>query len=215
MKGYFLALEGPDGSGKSTAANLIKLDLEKRGIETILTREPGGTDIGEQIRKILLSKENSEMGNITEALLYAASRAQHVEEKIRPLVEAGKVVISDRYVFSSLAYQGFSRNLGIEKIMEINKFAMNGLYPDRILFFDIDPIEALNRKFIDREGDRLEIAGEQFHRKVFQGYKKAIELFPEKVKIIDGRLSPDEVYRQCMDIIEEDLYEINNSNSTR
>lgn len=205
MKGYFLALEGPDGSGKSTAGDLIIEELNSLGYETVLTREPGGTDIGEQIRRILLSTENTEMSNITEALLYAASRAQHVEEKIRPSVEKGKVVISDRYVFSSLAYQGFSRDLGIEKIMEVNKFAMNGLYPDRILFFDIDPIKALERKFIDRDGDRLEIAGEEFHKKVFKGYKEAIKLYPKNVKIIDANKSVEEVYRQCIEIIKEDL----------
>lgn len=205
MKGYFLALEGPDGSGKSTAGDLIIKKLNSLGYETVLTREPGGTDIGEQIRNILLSTENTEMGNITEALLYAASRAQHVEEKIRPLVEKGKVVISDRYVFSSLAYQGFSRNLGIEKIMDVNKFAMNGLYPDRILFFDIDPIKALERKFVDRDGDRLEVAGDEFHKKVFKGYKEAIKLYPKNVKIIDANKSIEEVYRQCIDIIKEDL----------
>lgn len=206
MKGYFLALEGPDGSGKSTIAKLIKKELEEKyKLEIILTREPGGTAIGEDIRAILLSTANMEMGNRTEVLLYAASRAQHVEEKIFPLVAAGKFVISDRYIFSSLAYQGFSRNLGIDEVMDINIFATNGFYPDRIIFFDLDPNLGLERKFAQKEGDRLEIAGDDFHKNVYQGYKKAIKKYPDKVKTIDASKSVEEVFKSCLDIIKEDL----------
>lgn len=206
MRGYFLALEGPDGSGKSTIAKLIKEELEevyKR--PTVLTREPGGTKIGEDIRSILLSTDNMEMGNRTEALLYAASRAQHVEEKIRPLVEKGNIVISDRYVFSSLAYQGFSRGLGLDEVMDINLFAINGFYPDRIIFFDLDPALGLERKFAQKEGDRLEIAGDDFHKNVYLGYKEAIKAYPAKVKIIDASGSVEEVLKSCLAIIKEDL----------
>ncbi len=206
MKGYFLALEGPDGSGKSTIARLLEKELEEKyKIQTVLTREPGGTEIGEDIRSILLSTANMEMGNRTEALLYAASRAQHVEEKILPLVEAGKLVISDRYIFSSLAYQGYSRRLGIDEVMDINIFATNGFYPDRIIFFDLDPNLGLKRKFAQKEGDRLEIAGDDFHKNVYEGYKEAIKKYPKNVKTIDASKPVEEVFKSCLEIIKEDL----------
>lgn len=206
MIGYFLALEGPDGSGKSTIAELIKKELEENfNKKCILTREPGGTKIGEDIRHILLSRENVEMSDRTEALLYAASRAQHVDEKIRPIVEEGNFVISDRYVISSLAYQGYSRGLGIDEVMEINEFAINHFYPNRILFFDIDPAVALKRKFVDREGDRLEVEGEEFHKKVFEGYKAAISKYPNRVRVIDASKSVEEVFDECMKVIKEDI----------
>lgn len=215
MKGYFLTLEGPDGSGKSTIAQMLKNKVEEMGYDCILTREPGGTKIGEEIREILLSKHNVEMSDRTEALLYAASRAQHVDEKIRPLVKSGYIVISDRYLYSSLAYQGFSRGLGIEKIMEINTFGINGMLANRTLFFDIEPEVALNRKFVDGEVDRLELEGLDFHKRVYQGYKKGIERYPENVLIIDARKSVEDVFKQCIKIVEEDLNEINNCHSTR
>ena len=206
MKGYFLALEGPDGSGKSTIARLLEKELEEKyKIQTVLTREPGGTEIGEDIRAILLSTANMEMANRTEALLYAASRAQHVEEKILPLVEAGMLVISDRYIFSSLAYQGYSRRLGINEVMDINIFATNGFYPDRIIFFDLDPNLGLKRKFAQKEGDRLEIAGDDFHKNVYEGYKEAIKQYPNKVKTIDASKPVEEVFKSCLEIIKEDL----------
>ncbi|NLD17723.1 MAG: dTMP kinase [Tissierellia bacterium] len=215
MKGYFLTLEGPDGSGKSTIAKMLQTEIEKMGLNCTLTREPGGTEIGENIRNILLSRENMEMSDRTEALLYAASRAQHVDEKIKPLVESGLVVISDRYVFSSLAYQGYSRGLGIEKVMDINKFAMGGMTPDRILFFDIEPKVALERKFVDRIGDRLEIEGTDFHEKVYLGYKEAIKMYPNNVITIDADNDIDEVFKQCLDIVKEDINETYYSNSPR
>lgn len=206
MKGYFLAFKGPDGSGKSTIASLIKEELENNyNISCTLTREPGGTKIGEDIRSILLSNENIEMSKRTEALLYASSRAQHVDEKIKPIIEENKMVISDRYIFSSLAYQGFSRGLGIKEVMEINDFATNSFYPDRILFFDIDPSVALKRKFVNRQGDRLEVEGEDFHRKVFQGYKEAIKMYPDRVVVIDANKDVREVFNQCMEVIKEDI----------
>lgn len=206
MKGYFLALEGPDGSGKSTIAKLLQRELEEKyKFQIVLTREPGGTKIGEDIREILLSTANMEMGNRTEALLYAASRAQHVEGKILPLVESGQFVISDRYIFSSLAYQGFSRKLGIDEVMDINIFATNGFYPDRIIFFDLDYNLGLERKFAQKEGDRLEIAGDDFHKNVYEGYKEAIKKYPNKVKIVDASKPVEEVFKSCLEIIKEDL----------
>lgn len=215
MKGYFLTLEGPDGSGKSTIAKMLQTEIEKMGFKCILTREPGGTEIGEDIRSILLSRDNMEMSDRTEALLYAASRAQHVDEKIRPLIESGVVVISDRYVFSSLAYQGYSRGLGIKKVMDINKFAIGNMNPNRVLFFDIQPKIALERKFVDRIGDRLEIEGIEFHDKVYLGYKEAIKMYPDNIITINADNNIDEVFIQCLDIVKEDINEAYYSNSSR
>lgn len=200
-KGLFIALEGPDGSGKSTIARLLQKHIEDLGLKCILTREPGGTEIGEDIRNVLLDNNNTEMTGKTEALLYAASRCQHVEEKIKPLLDKGTIVISDRYVFSSLAYQGHSRGVGIEEVMEINKFAMGGVYPDSILFFDISPEVALSRKFVNREGDRLENEGESFHKKTYEGYKKAIQMYDKNVNIIDADGTINETLNQCVDKI--------------
>lgn len=204
-KSYFLTLEGPDGSGKSTIGKRINDELISLGYDVVLTREPGGTDIGEDIRKILLSKLNNNMSDIAESLLYAASRSQHVYEKIRPALEDGKIVLSDRFVMSSLAYQGGARGLGMETVMAVNKFAMDGVYPDRIIFFDIEPEITLKRKTIGRDLDRLELEGLQFHNLVYNGYVEAINMFPENVIKINANQTEDEVFDVCMKIIMEDL----------
>lgn len=199
----FIVLEGPDGSGKSTIANMLIAYLEEKGVKSVLTREPGGTSIGEDIRKILLSNENDEMKNRTEALLYAAARAQHVEEKIKPLLEMDNIVISDRYVFSSLAYQGFARGVGIDEVMKINEFAMNNIYPDLILFFDISPEVALSRKFQGREADRIENAGDEFHKKVYKGYYEIIKKYKNNVVIINANGAVEETFEQCKKVIDK------------
>ena len=155
MSGIFITLEGPDGSGKSTIVKLISNYLEEKKIDFIFTREPGGTPIGEDIRDIILDNENINMSPRTEALLYAASRSQHISEKIKPALEEGKVVICERFVLSSLAYQGVARKLGIEDVKSINDFAIEGVSPDLTLFFDVDPIYALNRKTNKKRGDRF------------------------------------------------------------
>lgn len=204
VKGLFIALEGPDGSGKSTIAKLLQ-DHIQNSYETkcTLTREPGGTSIGEKIREILLDNNNKEMIDETEALLYAASRAQHANEKILPLLEKGEVVISDRYFYSSLAYQGYARGLGIDRVMEINKFAINNVYPDVVLFFELSPEKALERKFINREGDRIENAGVDFHRTTYEGYEKAISMYSKNVVKIDASGTVEETLSNCIKAIEE------------
>jgi len=204
-KGVFITLEGPDGSGKSTTAKKLQKYIQEKGYKCVLTREPGGTLLGEKIRGILLDNGNKEMTGKTEALLYAAARAQHVEEKIKPLLDKGYVVISDRYVFSSLAYQGHARGLGIEEVMEINKFAMGDVYPDKILFFDISPEEALKRKFINRKTDRIENAGEEFHKTTYEGYKKALDMYDDNVELIDANGTVKETLSNFKDAIDEIL----------
>lgn len=203
MRGLFITLEGPDGSGKSTIIKLIGNYLEKKGIDFIMTREPGGTLIAEEIRHIVLDEKNTNMGKETEALLYAASRAQHVHEKIRPSLEEGKLVLCDRFVLSSLAYQGVGRGLGIDEVKAINDFGVKGLNPDLILFFHIDPELTLKRKFLEDSPDRLEQEGSEFHKKVYEGYMELLKLYPENIKIIDATKTIEEVLEQSIGEIEE------------
>lgn len=205
MKGIFIALEGPDGSGKSTITKLINSYLEERNIDFIITREPGGTSIGENIRKMILDNDNTHMEAETEALLYAASRAQHVNEKIRPALEEGKLVICDRFVISSLAYQGVGRKLGVESVKMINDFAIGEIYPDLILFFYIDPETALLRKTKNLNGDRLELEGNKFHERVYRGYMDLIEKYPKNIKIIDATQTIEQVLNESILEIEKIL----------
>lgn len=207
MSGKFITLEGADGSGKSTVTRLLNEYLQKKDIDFLVTREPGGTPIGEKIRKILLDNQNTNMGPETEALLYAASRGQHIHEKIQPALEEGKVVICDRFLMSSLAYQGVGRDLGIERVKMINDFGLRGIYPDLILFFHVDPKITLERKTIKSKGDRLENEGYIFHEKVYAGYMKLLKLYPENVKLIDASKPLEEVFQNCVVEIEKLLNE--------
>lgn len=202
MDGLFIALEGPDGSGKSTIAKLLGDYLEKRNIPYITTREPGGTKIGENIRELILDKENTNMSDETEALLYAASRSQHLDEKIVPSLKEGKVVLCDRFVLSSLAYQGKGRGLGIENVKMINDFAIKDIYPDLILFFYIDPSVTLQRKMKGKDVDRLELEGDSFHQNVYSGYMEVLEMYPKNIKKIDATGSIEDVLKQSIKEIE-------------
>jgi dTMP kinase len=197
MRGLFITLEGPDGSGKSTMIGLIGQYLKEQGIDHVITREPGGTAIGEKIRGIIIDRENINMGPETEALLFAASRAQHVHEKILPSVEEGKVVVCDRFLLSSLAYQGVGRGLGIQEVKAVNEFGLRGMTPDLILFFHVDPEVTLLRK-TKEGGDRLEEEGGVFHREVYEGYMTLLEMYPDNVVVIDAEKSVEEVYAQTI-----------------
>ncbi|QSX04930.1 dTMP kinase [Sedimentibacter sp. zth1] len=201
MRGIFIVLEGPDGSGKSTMASMIGEYYKQKGREIIFTREPGGTKISEKIRNVILDNDNSEMSYNTEALLYAASRAQLVSEKIKPLLQQGKVVISERYVYSSIVYQGIGRKLGIDKIKLINDFATNDLKPDLVLFFDIDPEKALNRKLSSNNADRLENEKLSFHREVYEGYKEILNYYDEIVPI-NADKKANELFNEIKNIID-------------
>ena len=199
-KGYFITFEGPDGAGKSTQIEYLKEYFEERGLETLCTREPGGTRMSEIIREILLDKENADMTARTEALLYAASRAQLVEEVIQPAINDGKIVICDRYIDSSIAYQGFGRDLG-PKVAEINKFAVNALEPDLTFLMMIDPEDVKDR--LDQENlDRLESEDLEFKKKVLEGFESVSEEYAFRVRVIDATLSREEIRDKILKEVE-------------
>ena len=185
-KGLFITFEGPDGSGKSTQISRLKKRLESLHISTVLTREPGGTLIGEKIREIILDVDHTEMDHLTEALLYAAARSQHVSQVIQPAIDGGEAVICDRFMDSSIAYQGFGRGLG-DQVRVINEYAVRGLVPDLTFLLLLDP--ALGKKRIHRDYDRLEKEEDEFHQKVYQGYMQLAAAFPERVVAIDAAKS--------------------------
>ena len=187
MKGLFIVMEGPDGSGKTTQINLLKEYLEEEGYECLLTREPGGTVIGEEVRQLILNPEYKEMSSVTEMLLYAASRAQLMHEVIGPALEAGKIVISDRFVDSSIVYQGIARNLGISTVSAVNAPGIGIYRPDGIFFIDLSEAEGLRRKKEQKKLDRMEQEGIDFHHIVSEGYRKVLSGRPEVIKIDGGR----------------------------
>ena len=205
MAGLFITLEGPDGSGKTTIANLAKERLEKEGISVLLTREPGGSKIAEEIRNIILDKENINMDFKTEALLYAAARRQHLVEKVLPALNDNKLVLCDRFVDSSLVYQGVGRNLGIDNVYNINLFAIEDIMPTLTIFFDIDPTEGLKRtkKDTNRTLDRLDLEATSFHQKVYEGYREVIKKYPDRIVVVDASKSIDEVLNDVLSIIKE------------
>ncbi|MDU3805288.1 MAG: dTMP kinase [Finegoldia magna] len=196
----FITFEGPDGSGKSTIIQKVYDYLIENNYDVIKTREPGGSPIAEKIRNLILDTENTEMGYRTEALLYAASRAQHVEETILPALNENKIVLCDRFLISSLAYQGIGRNLGIENVRKINEFAINGVFPDFVLFFDVDPITTLKRKSSLDTADRLEKEGNNFHERVYNGYKEILNS-EKNIEIIDATQSVEDVFNQCIKVL--------------
>ena len=196
MRGIFIDLEGSDGSGKTTVVDGLKNKFQEAGIDMYFTREPGGTDIGEKIRDILLDKDNEDMDFRCEALLYAAARAQHTSRLIRPMIDEGKNVFTERYTLSSLAYQGCGRGLGIEEIYKINNFATKGYEPDLVLYLEADPIELLERKKKQKEADRVEAAGEEFFSKIYQGFDRACE-YAKNVKRIDAMQDSQAVIEDC------------------
>jgi dTMP kinase len=201
-RGRLIALEGPDGSGKTTQIELLEKHLKKSGYEVVRTREPGGTEISEKIREIILDNDNSNMSYMCEALLYAASRAQLVSEVIKPALCAGKIVICDRFVYSSMVYQGVGRGLGMERIKSINEVALDGLEADLIFMITIPYEEGLKRKKMQQTLDRLENSGSDFHKKVFEGYLDICEKY-DKIEVIDGNRDVQQIHNDIMKIIKK------------
>lgn len=206
-RGYFISFEGMDGSGKSTQIEKLKEYFEDKEYQVILTREPGGTVIGEKIRELILDPANDGMTAMTEAMLYAASRAQHVSEVIRPAVDSGKVVICDRFVDSSLAYQGCGRGLG-ECVDVINDYAVDGYLPDLTVLLDIVP-DASTRRITGREKDRIELEKQEFHDAVYRGYCDLAERFPDRIARIDASGEIDEIQQEITEHIERLIGEKN------
>ena len=202
MKGLFIVMEGPDGSGKTTQINLLKEYLEEAGYECLITREPGGTVIGEEIRQLILNPEHKEMSPVTEMLLYAASSAQLVHEVIGPALEEGKIVISDRFVDSSIVYQGIARKLGISTVSAVNAPGIGIYRPDGIFFIDLSEAEGLRRKKEQKNLDRMEQEGIDFHHMVSEGYRKVLSGRPEVMKI-DGGRSIDTIQKKIRNHVDE------------
>lgn len=202
-RGKFIVFEGGDGSGKSTTLEKIYDLLVKQGIDCIKTREPGGIKISEDIRNIILDTKNTEMDRKTEALLYAAARRQHLVERVIPALEKGKIVLCDRFIYSSLAYQGYARRIPVEEIFQINKFAIGEYMPDLNIFFDISPEVGLARieKNSDREVNRLDLEKLDFHKRVREGYYKLVEKNSEEFAIINAEKYIDEVFNDTKEII--------------
>lgn len=202
-KGKFIVFEGGEGSGKSTMLEKSYEFLISKNIECIKTREPGGINISEQIRTVILDTNNLEMNAKTEALLYAAARCQHLTEKVIPALEAGKHVLCDRFIDSSLAYQGYARNIGIDDIYSINKFAIGDFMPDLSIIFDVDPQVGLDRisKDKNREINRLDKEKLEFHKMVREGYNKVSYMDNRNIIKIDASKGIDEVFNELKDII--------------
>jgi len=202
-KGLFITFEGPEGSGKTTVSQQVAAYLTEKGYEVVSTREPGGIDIAEQIRGVILDTNNTAMDERTEALLYAAARRQHLVEKVLPALKQGKIVLCDRFLHSSLAYQGYARGIGTQEVLKINEFAIDGQMPDLTLYFDIHPEVGLERisKNKEREVNRLDQEALEFHKNVRKGYLTLLEQ-DEKMIRIDAEKTVEEVLAQTIKEIE-------------
>lgn len=196
MKGKFVTFEGCEGVGKSRQIQLLQNYLKSIGKDFYLTREPGGSKISEQIRNIILDTKNEGMSNVCEALLYAAARVQLLDEIIKDKLDEGQLVICDRYVDSSLAYQGVARGVGIDYVEKINAYALNNFMPDLTLFLDLPPEQAFRRKGGVDEHDRLEKSGMEFHKRVYEGYKMLAAKYPERFKVIDASGSKEQTHEK-------------------
>lgn len=206
-KGLFITVEGGEGAGKTSAIQAMMDLIKQRGYPVIATREPGGIPIAEQIRHVVLDSRNTAMDARTEALLYAAARRQHLAEKVIPALQDGVAVLCDRFIDSSLAYQGYARGLGLEDVLGINRFAIEGWMPDLTLWLDVSPEVGLARINADaaRELNRLDVESLAFHRKVREGYMRVAERFPERIVRIDAEQTPDEVLAQVSEVLNQKL----------
>ncbi|HRG31184.1 MAG TPA: dTMP kinase [Trichococcus flocculiformis] len=205
MRGIFITIEGPDGSGKTTALQQVVPRLQQEmNRKVVATREPGGSPIAEKIRSLILDPSHTDMDSRTEALLYAASRRQHLIEKVLPVLESGDVIFCDRFVDSSIAYQGYARGIGEEGIREINQFATEGIEPDVTLYIDVPAevgIQRIHANLDEREYNRLDQEKLDFHEKVRAGYQQLAKANPERIVVVDGTMSREEVAESCYQII--------------
>lgn len=201
--GLFITFEGNDGSGKTTISTKVYEALKEKGYPVIYTREPGGIDIAEQIRSVILDPKNTAMDARTEALLYAASRRQHLMEKVLPALAEGKIVLCDRFIDSSLAYQGVGRNIGIEEVYRINEFAIEGHMPDATIFLSVSLETGLQRVSSRGNLDRLDNEAEDFHKRVAQGYERIKQRFADRMVIVDAEADVETVYQTTLIKVEE------------
>lgn len=205
----FITVEGPEGSGKSSICKQLFAVLKEKGFDVILTREPGGTPIAESIREVILNKQNTAMDARTEALLYTAARRQHLVEKVWPALKEGKIVLCDRFLDSSLAYQGGARQLGIDAILNVNLFATEGMYPDLTLLFDIPPELGMERiaKNQNREVNRLDLEKMSFHHQVRDTFLSLAKRFSERFVIIDASQPFEKVLQDTLEVVYKRLGE--------
>ena len=201
MKGLFITIEGNDGSGKSTVIQSLKEQLAKLNVNVCYTREPGGSYVAEKIREVILDNDNIVMDDKTEALLYAASRRQHLKETVFPALEEGKIVVCDRFIDSSLTYQGIARGLGVDEVFNMNMFATEGFMPHLTIYLLVDPKVGLERKSHQKELDRLEHEKLEFHEKVYNGYLMLADRFKDRVRIVNGNVTIEEECKAVNDII--------------
>ncbi|GMX67583.1 dTMP kinase [Paenibacillus elgii] len=206
-RGFFITVEGGEGAGKTSAIDAILEQVKTRGYNVLSTREPGGIPIAEQIRSVVLDRNNTAMDPRTEALLYAAARRQHLAEKVIPALEAGKVVVCDRFIDSSLAYQGYARELGMDEVFAINRFAIGDWMPDLTVFMDVRPEIGLARIRADqgREVNRLDLESMTFHNKVREGYLQVLRQFPERVVRVDAERELDKVLEDIGQMLNQKL----------
>lgn len=203
MSGKFITFEGNDGCGKTTISSRIYETLKVEGYDVIFTREPGGISISEQIRSVLLDPKNTTMDGRTEALLYAAARRQHLVEKVIPALEEGKIVLCDRFIDSSLAYQGVARGLGIDEVYTVNEFAIDSHMPDATIFLKVDAEVGMARIASRGEKDRLDEEGEKFHRLVAQGYDEVLKRYQNRIHVIDAEQEVDQVFADTYRLIKD------------
>lgn len=197
-KGVFITFEGNDGAGKTTIMKLVKEELESQGYEVVSTREPGGSAIAESIRNLILDVNNTNMDARCEALLYAASRRQHLVEIVLPALKENKIVLCDRFLDSSLAYQGFARQIGVQEVLEINKFAIDDTLPDRTIFLSVSVETGKKRMDSRGEKNRLDLEESDFHKRVRQGYQNLIETYPERIKVVSAEADVNTVFQNTL-----------------
>ncbi|PIC66260.1 dTMP kinase [Sporosarcina sp. P21c] len=207
MAGLFISFEGPEGAGKTTVLQEIAERLKAQGQDVVMTREPGGIPIAEKIREVILDSNHSAMDGKTEALLYAAARRQHLVEKIIPALKQNKIVLCDRFIDSSLAYQGFARDLGIDEVLAINLFAIEEYMPDCTIFFDVPPEVGLARiwRDKDREQNRLDLEKVEFHEQVYKGYQEVMLRDEGRIRVVDAQQLPAQVVENVWQIVSSEV----------